>query len=167
MATKVCTKCLIEKDLTDYYKERFGKFGVRSVCKICMKQIYHATIDLEELREKYKFDAEYRERKKLEAKIYAENNKEKVRVYKYAWTKANTGKVRRHKLKHFYNHKEKHKKRSSEYVRTLTNGYIIGIIAQKLKTHRSKIKDLLSPEVIQTQREITKLIRTIKNYGKK
>ena len=32
---KGCTKCHIEKELDEFYKEERGKFGVRSICKSC------------------------------------------------------------------------------------------------------------------------------------
>ena len=52
--TKICTKCGIEKELTDYHKEKSVKSGVRSDCKKCNNKriaIY------------YKNNKEYRERK--------------------------------------------------------------------------------------------------------
>lgn len=40
MQTKICTKCKIEKSLSEFYKHKIGKFGVDSVCKICQHQNY-------------------------------------------------------------------------------------------------------------------------------
>jgi 5-methylcytosine-specific restriction endonuclease McrA len=36
---KVCTRCGEEKPLEDFYKEKFGKFGRRSKCILCYKEI--------------------------------------------------------------------------------------------------------------------------------
>lgn len=36
METKICTKCNIEKKITEFSKQKRGKFGVRSVCKSCI-----------------------------------------------------------------------------------------------------------------------------------
>ena len=35
MTIKTCTKCLLEKPVTQYYKHEGGKFGVKSRCKAC------------------------------------------------------------------------------------------------------------------------------------
>lgn len=37
MKTKICTKCGIEKKLSEFYKHLRGKFSVRSKCISCMK----------------------------------------------------------------------------------------------------------------------------------
>lgn len=34
--TKICTTCNIEKELSEFHKQKTGKFGVRGECKICM-----------------------------------------------------------------------------------------------------------------------------------
>ena len=42
---KICTKCHKEKELSEFYKEKTGKFGVRADCKTCwnnqVKEIYN------------------------------------------------------------------------------------------------------------------------------
>ena len=34
-ATKVCSKCGIEKSVGDYYRQKGGKDGLRAACKKC------------------------------------------------------------------------------------------------------------------------------------
>jgi hypothetical protein len=34
---KTCTTCNVEKEITDFYKQPRGKFGVKSECKHCQK----------------------------------------------------------------------------------------------------------------------------------
>lgn len=36
--TKICSKCGVEKLLSDYYNQKNGKFGKISKCKECMRQ---------------------------------------------------------------------------------------------------------------------------------
>ena len=36
MKTKVCTKCKVEKELSEFHKSK-GKYGVNSRCKVCIK----------------------------------------------------------------------------------------------------------------------------------
>ena len=35
---KICTKCKIEKEKTEYYKHKNGKDGLNPVCKVCWKK---------------------------------------------------------------------------------------------------------------------------------
>lgn len=35
MKTKICSKCSIEKELSQFSKKQLGKFGVCSICKPC------------------------------------------------------------------------------------------------------------------------------------
>jgi hypothetical protein len=38
MQTKTCTKCGIEKELSQFHKHNIGKFGFTSKCKLCQKK---------------------------------------------------------------------------------------------------------------------------------
>lgn len=38
MENKICVKCKISKNITEYYKKSKGKDGYRNSCKICLKQ---------------------------------------------------------------------------------------------------------------------------------
>lgn len=38
--TKCCTKCFIDKELSEFYKTKGGKFGVKSICKSCIEYKY-------------------------------------------------------------------------------------------------------------------------------
>jgi hypothetical protein len=40
MQTKVCTTCGVEKEISEFPKAKFGKYGVSSKCKVCSKQYY-------------------------------------------------------------------------------------------------------------------------------
>lgn len=37
MLTKICSKCNKEKDFSDFYKSKSGKFGIMNYCKTCQK----------------------------------------------------------------------------------------------------------------------------------
>ena len=60
--TKVCTKCGIEKPLSEFYKDKYQKSGYTSHCKACHTQ----------------YAIENRERRNLYAKEWQKNNKEKT-----------------------------------------------------------------------------------------
>ena len=40
MLTKVCTKCGIEQEIVSFYKQKEGRYGVRSVCRDCCINYY-------------------------------------------------------------------------------------------------------------------------------
>ena len=69
MKTKICTKCHIEKELSEFYKHKSGKDGIHPICKICILEIS---------KKRYK-----KNRKQIlkRDKIYRNNNKEKRKIY--------------------------------------------------------------------------------------
>ena len=38
--TKVCTKCKKQKTISEFHKNKYGKFGIRSICIVCNKPYY-------------------------------------------------------------------------------------------------------------------------------
>jgi hypothetical protein len=67
---KKCTKCGIEKELSEFHKDKYAKNGIHPVCRKC--------------REKYK-------------KEYRRNNKEKIREYDYKYARSENAKKSKHK----------------------------------------------------------------------
>lgn len=75
--TKTCTTCKQEKSITEFYKHKAGKFGVKSKCKVCYA----------EQNKQYRQDnlgniAEY-------MKQYYRDTKEYLTEYKKQWHKDN------------------------------------------------------------------------------
>jgi hypothetical protein len=69
--TKVCTSCLIEKELNHFHKDKGGKYGRRSKCIVCKKE-YH-----DNYNKKWYQDNKYLRSK--QKKEYAKNNRDKDR----------------------------------------------------------------------------------------
>lgn len=70
MQTKTCTKCEASKPVTDFYKQKGGKYGVGSICKICQK-----------LKDKLRRDTdEFRAKHAEQQKNWRHNNPEKHRA---------------------------------------------------------------------------------------
>lgn len=59
MQTKICTKCNVEKALTEFHKDKKGKYGVRSHCKECKRE-YRQQPEVK--RHTSKYYREYRQR---------------------------------------------------------------------------------------------------------
>ena len=43
--TKKCTKCGIEKEISEFHKQKSGKHGRRNVCKLCRTKFYYENVD--------------------------------------------------------------------------------------------------------------------------
>jgi hypothetical protein len=106
--TKVCSRCKIEKSLTEYYPRRDRVNQVRPKCKACdselAKQHYHNNADkMAEYREKTKdrkaeWSKQYAKTdkaKELRAKT-REKNKAKRNAYNKAWREKNKERAAQH-----------------------------------------------------------------------
>ena len=88
MVKKQCTKCKIEKDFTEFNKNKRTKDGLHSQCKQCKKEYRDKNRD--NISE-YKKDwaNKNREHKAEYQKKYREENKDKIRVYLKEWEREN------------------------------------------------------------------------------
>ena len=99
---KKCTKCKIEKELTEFNKKKEAKDGLIGYCKSCLKEYSkkHYQANKERIKEYQKAN---KERIKEYSKEYKKNNKEKTKEYR----KANKEHIKEYKKE--YN-KERRKK---------------------------------------------------------
>ena len=126
METKICTKCKLEKNITEFVSSKRIKSGVTSKCKECntkyKKEYYYSNFKIineknkeyykankEEIRnkikDKYKNDEEYRNK----LKEYEKNNIEKIRERKKNYKQKNKEKIIIQTNKYRRNKKEKDK----------------------------------------------------------
>lgn len=84
MATKVCSKCKIEKDVSEFYKDRRAKDGFTYLCKSCKSEY-----DKKWMSENIDKFMETRSRW-----IRKDSNKEKVREYMKQYRDKNRDKIR-------------------------------------------------------------------------
>lgn len=83
---RVCTKCGIEKPISEFAKKKTGKYGVKAYCKVCQRadgKRYHAENREEILKRRneyrYGYGAErYRANKQRYEKKYRKENPEKI-----------------------------------------------------------------------------------------
>ena len=82
---KTCTKCNVEQPLNKFSKDSKGKFGVKSRCKVCIKEYDKANYNTE-IKQQYYIDnkAHINEQSKQtyddNRKYYIEKNKHKVKL---------------------------------------------------------------------------------------
>jgi hypothetical protein len=107
---KVCTKCKVEKELTEFCKNKKTKDGLESWCKVC-KSAYNK-IWRAENRDGV---SEYNKKWNAENKEYFKNNKEKLSAYKKEYNKKNREEINAKNRE--YNKKNKRKRGEYEKKR--------------------------------------------------
>ncbi len=81
---KVCSKCGVEKELSEFNKKRGTKDGVRAYCRDCHNRLYkeyyakNREAELARERKKYAEDAEFRATCNAKSSAYYFNNKDVV-----------------------------------------------------------------------------------------
>lgn len=126
MTTKICTKCREEKEISEYYKRKNGKYGVHSRCKKCQiilalqwniknKIKYHKNL--------YNWRGKNPERnKEISKKCYAKNRDKRIMEMKenyrknrsyyiksaIEWTKNNPEKKKKYNRQSYLNFKKKY-----------------------------------------------------------
>lgn len=90
MATKVCPRCGIEKDVEEFYKSKQAKDGRRCYCKECEKKMNsEREPQYKEYRKRYR-ESEHGKRVKRE---YFEKNREKTYVQNKNWQQTLKGRL--------------------------------------------------------------------------
>jgi len=102
MQTKVCTKCGEEKELTGFHKNKCGKFGVDSVCKLCKAE--YARGYYRKNRDYYKqYYKENREHLKQYARHYYKENRE----YYKQWREENRGAILEYRKQYYHSNPQR------------------------------------------------------------
>jgi len=81
-ATKVCTECKEERTLSFFHKKLMGKYGLRTKCKVCCRElgILWNKKNKDKLLQKNKeWYVKNRDKKMLASKTRADENREEVR----------------------------------------------------------------------------------------
>lgn len=122
---KTCSKCNIEKLVSEYHKSKTSKYGVKGICKECCNKYNRKYMNnnKEKIKEyniknKEKFK-EYRdknkEKLKKQRKKYYTNNKEKISKKNKEYRMKNKEKIKENKKKYYKNNKKKYKEYRENY----------------------------------------------------
>ena len=135
---KVCSKCNVEKDESEFRKKSSSKDGLCARCKSCCKEedkIYH---------EKNK------EKSKEKSKIWRKNNIDKAKNNLSEWEKINTKK-----------RKEYRKKYSAKRIAEINDSYIKQLISRCNFSH-----NLIPQSLVDFHREVIRSKRLLKELQK-
>ena len=130
--TKVCSKCGLEKDVSEFNKDKYTKDGIDCQCRSCRKEYQHTHKEeikkwKEEHREEILEDAKehYQNNKKElleDAKEYYEKNKEKILKDVKKYRETHPEEIKATRKKHYQNNREEiledAKENSKEYYAT-------------------------------------------------
>lgn len=116
---KICTSCNIKKGLDEFSKQKLGKYGVRSTCKVCTKiktKVYYDNNLEKELKRGKKFYYDNIEEERKRSRDYRTKNLDKSSESKDNWRKNNPNYDKEYKLKHKSYINERNKKRKKNNV---------------------------------------------------
>ena len=80
---KKCSRCKVEKDYDEFYKDNSTKDGYNCICKVCRVEAY---------RKKVKNDPVYALKDKMRNAKYHKDNREKIAKRKKEWFSSEKGK---------------------------------------------------------------------------
>lgn len=145
---KICNKCKVDKFLNEFSPNKGGKFGVKSICKICLNNWHkiHYQQNKVELLSK--------------SRIYRENNQEKIREKNKKYNKLNV-KIISEKRKIKLNNNPKLK--FSQSIRSL----ISNSLSNKGYTKSKKSKDILGCTIEEFRKYIESKFKPWMNWGNK
>ena len=130
---KTCTKCKIEKEVTEYPKRKDAKDGFNNQCKECCskfnkkwkkenkdKLLENRKKDYQKNKERYKKKAKEwyennKERSSKRAKDYYKKNELSIKEYNIQYQIDNKDKVLRYRKVYYETNKERYKKKAREY----------------------------------------------------
>ena len=131
MQTKICTKCEVKKELSEFNKKLNGKFGVAYICKTChseqLKKHYQENKNqyfnrhkkyYQENKEKIaesskKYYQQSKEKRRNHVKNYYQQNKEKLLSQRHEYLKNNRDKTK----KYYQENKEKINRYNRKYYK--------------------------------------------------
>ena len=124
---KKCTRCKVEKDFSEFGKNKGGKFGLKGRCNVCLKEWRDENADRinSERRGRYANDPELRERVMLQGKKSYRLHSEKRKSEKRKYTKNNKDKISKLKREYYLKNRESLIEKSRIHYRENLNVYKI------------------------------------------
>ena len=119
---KVCAKCKVEKELSEFNKSKKAKDGLQPKCKSCCKE----------------YRKEYYQYNKEREKEYYQDNKERIKEYEKEWRQTNKEKIKERKKEYHQANKERIKGYSKEWKRERRKTDTLFKMKCNLRTRTSK-----------------------------
>ena len=110
METKICSKCSIEKPLTEYHKHPETKDKLKKECKSCCK-LYHQANRERRLTQMKQRSIEKKDELKIYSQQYYLENKDKIKSKVKNWQKNNREKLNEYHRTYHPQHNQEHPER--------------------------------------------------------
>jgi hypothetical protein len=111
---KICTKCVIEKELSEFHKNKTTKDGLSSHCNKCVRKY-----QLENKDKLAKYDKQFRknniEKIKKREKIYRNKNKKRISKYQVKYRKENKEELIKKRKEDYLKNKDKLNRRNLKW----------------------------------------------------
>ncbi len=120
---KQCTKCRKWKDLSEFYRNRMGKYGVLALCKKCNNKCsekYNQVHKEEQKKYNKKYNQVHKEEQKKYNKKYNQVHKEKRRELDKKYYQEHREEIRKYNQEHKEERCEYNKKYSQEHRKELS-----------------------------------------------
>lgn len=165
MEKKICSKCKIEKDVCEFYKNSKKEGKVRTICKKCMN------------KSSYDYSKKNKEKLCEIKEKYVTNNKEKVKnskkkwfdknpTYKKEWYEKNIDKILETNKNHYYKNRDERIAYSKKYMKKnklIINEknkqrYKVDVIFKLKQSIRTRINKYLKSKKIEKNRKIFHIV---------
>jgi 5-methylcytosine-specific restriction endonuclease McrA len=156
--TKVCSKCGVQKDRSDFYKNKSRYDGLQSYCIECQKQQYNKNRP-KELQRRKDYWEKNKDRITISHKEYYERNKESVNRLQKEWYERNKEKISKQRKEYREKNKAKIKDRARKYYKENKPQ-----ISKRAAIYWQKNKDMLKESHIEWRK---KNIEKVKKHDKK
>jgi hypothetical protein len=144
---KKCTKCLIIKPINFFYKNKKSKDGFRSNCVECMNQ--YKLLNKDKIKEQVK---NYNSKRKVQKKLWAEKNKDKVNKSREKWKSKNIESRNEYVKSYNKDYYEKNKKTRLEYSKQKQKEYRKNNPLYKIKSNlRRRINRYITSKTKSTE----------------
>jgi hypothetical protein len=114
METKKCNKCGVVKPLDEFNRQKDGKLGRHSRCKLCVKAYRLANLDKESQQKKAYYEAN-KERIKKRHKKWREKNKDYLKDYHRSYVIENQERKKAYDKAYYQANKDRIAKRGKTY----------------------------------------------------
>ena len=113
---KKCAKCKVEKEITEFFKDKQRKGGLYPSCKECGKEYYkeYHKENKDKIKEYYK---ENKDKIIERHKEYYKENKNKIKEHRKEYYKENKDKINKCQKEYYKENKDKIIERQNEYVK--------------------------------------------------
>ena len=119
MEKKICSKCRVEKEVCEFYKQPNSNGGFRSSCKQCLK-ITQQEYSKNNRKIRNNLQNKWREKNKIKVSNYRkknyDKNSEKIKLNFKLYRTENPEKIKKQNKKYYHNNKELSKKRVREWM---------------------------------------------------